>query len=285
FEGSVQDITARKLALEALRNRTQTIKLLQEIAVEANASESIEGTLQFALDRICGYTSWPVGHVSVLDEATGELVSLKLWHLDRPELFGEFRRVSEEYRFRAGIGLPGRVLAEGRPAWIIDIKVDPNFPRSQLATELGVRGAFGFPILTGKDVVGVMEFFTSKPAAPNQDLLEVMAHVGTQLGRVFERRKSERSLRAAKTAAEAASTAKSEFLANMSHELRTPLNSVIGFAGVLLKNKGGALKPDEITYLSRILDNGRHLLGLIDQVLDLTRVEAGETRLQLVATD
>src|SRR6185295_11631868 len=72
FEGSVQDITARKLALEALRNRTQTIKLLQEIAVEANASESIEGTLQFALDRICGYTSWPVGHVSVLDEATGE---------------------------------------------------------------------------------------------------------------------------------------------------------------------------------------------------------------------
>jgi signal transduction histidine kinase len=71
----------------------------------------------------------------------------------------------------------------------------------------------------------------------------------------------------------------------MSHELRTPLNSVIGFAAVLLKNKGGGLKPDEITYLSRIQANGRHLLGLIDQVLDLTRVEAGETRLEVVATE
>jgi signal transduction histidine kinase len=74
----------------------------------------------------------------------------------------------------------------------------------------------------------------------------------------------------------AANRAKSEFLANMSHELRTPLNSVIGFAGVLLRNKTGHLDPQDTAYIQRIHDNGKHLLGLINTVLDLAKVESGQ---------
>jgi len=73
----------------------------------------------------------------------------------------------------------------------------------------------------------------------------------------------------------AANRAKSEFLANMSHELRTPLNSVIGFASVLLRNKAGHLQPQDAAYVQRIHDNGKHLLGLINSVLDLAKVESG----------
>jgi signal transduction histidine kinase len=75
--------------------------------------------------------------------------------------------------------------------------------------------------------------------------------------------------------AEAGSRAKTNFLATMSHELRTPLNSIIGFANVLLKNKQGGMSPQELAFLDRIGSNGKHLLGLINTILDLSKIEAG----------
>ncbi len=92
-------------------------------------------------------------------------------------------------------------------------------------------------------------------------------------------------LRTQKAEAEAASTAKSRFLANMSHELRTPLNSVIGFANLLLKRSDGELTEAQLDYSSRIAANGRHLLGLINQVLDLAKIESGHVEVVRVPVD
>jgi PAS domain S-box-containing protein len=93
---------------------------------------------------------------------------------------------------------------------------------------------------------------------------------------VTEKKQVAAALSAAKTAAEEASLAKGEFLASMSHELRTPLNSVIGFANVLLKNKHGSLQATDLHYLERIRANGQHLLELINDVLDLSKIEVGK---------
>ncbi|MBA3645250.1 MAG: response regulator [Gemmatimonadaceae bacterium] len=102
---------------------------------------------------------------------------------------------------------------------------------------------------------------------------------------ITDRQLAEAALRKGKEAAEMANTAKSDFLARMSHELRTPLNSVIGFANVLLRNKAGNLREQDLTYLERIQKNGVNLLGLINDILDLSKIEAGRMEVELRPTD
>ncbi len=96
---------------------------------------------------------------------------------------------------------------------------------------------------------------------------------------ITRRREAEQALSTARDAAEHANRVKTEFLANMSHELRTPLNSVIGFAAILIKTRQETLDPEALDFLERIHDNGRHLLGLINSVLDLAKIEAGKQEL------
>ena len=189
------DITERKLAEEVLHQKTAFIQLLQEIAVAANESLTIENAMQVALDKLCAHTGWPVGHVYLLaDDNTGELVPSTIWHLEGGKRFETFRKVTEATRFDRGVGLPGRVLASGKPAWIIDVTKDPNFPRAKLALKIGVKAGFAFPVLIGKEVVAVLEFFSQEAIEPDNSLLEVIAHIGTQLGRVIERKRAEESV-------------------------------------------------------------------------------------------
>jgi PAS domain S-box-containing protein len=102
---------------------------------------------------------------------------------------------------------------------------------------------------------------------------------------VTPRVRAEEALRVAKDEAVAANKAKSDFLANMSHELRTPLNSVIGFTNILLKNKEGRLSDKDVGYLERVISNGKHLLELINEVLDLAKIEAGRMDLVIEPVD
>src|SRR5439155_7944494 len=145
--------------------------------------------------EICAYTGWPVGHAYLVAEnSTDPLIPTALWHLDHPERFAAFREITEATRFRRGEGLPGRVLDGGRQAWIVDVTQDNNFPRARHAIDIGVRGAFGFPVLAGPTVVAVLEFFSREPVQPDEVQREIAAQVGTQLGRIFERERASEAL-------------------------------------------------------------------------------------------
>src|SRR5262249_4291192 len=150
----MEELAGRKRAEEALRRQTAFVKLLQEIAVAANEAATIDEAMQFALDLICAHTGWRLGHGCLcVASFAGELTPTTLWHLENPEQFETFRKVTETTHFALGVGLPGRVLVSKKPAWIIDVTKDPNFPRVTAATDIGVKSAFGFPVLAGTEVV------------------------------------------------------------------------------------------------------------------------------------
>ncbi len=182
-------------ALRQLYTKQREVDLLRAIAVAANESSTIEDAMQICVERVCAYTSWPVGHVYLLTEDSPDLlVPTTIWHLDDPDRFSTFRQVTESTPLARGIGLPGRVLASGKPAWIMDVTKDANFPRAKIATDIGVRAGFGFPVLVGAEAVGALEFFSPEAVEPDESLLEVMAHIGTQLGRVVERKRASDAL-------------------------------------------------------------------------------------------
>ena len=101
------------------------------------------------------------------------------------------------------------------------------------------------------------------------------------LKEITEHRQTEAELKKAKIAADKANLAKSDFLANMSHELRTPLNHIIGFTEVVVDNKFGDLNDNQSKYLTNVLQSGQHLLSLINDILDLSKVEAGKLELEI----
>ncbi len=193
--GICQDITERKQVEDALRRETLFVKLLQVVAVNANLASNIEETLQIALDQICHYTGWPVGHVYRLDpDCPDVLAPTSIWSMESSEDSLNFRRVTEGTPLSRGVGLPGRVLASGEPAWIVDASKDTNLPRARAANEIGVKAGFAFPVFAGKEVAAVLEFFSLDATDPDGQLLEVMGHIGSQLGAVIERKQAEDAL-------------------------------------------------------------------------------------------
>ena len=146
--------------------------------------------LEPVLGRVCEHAGWPIGHAYLLPAGSAELTPGGAWSLEEPGAFESFRRATDATTFAAGEGLPGRVLASGEPAWIADFSGDANYARAEAAADVGLRAAIAFPVLTGAEVVGVLEFFTDAVEEPDPSLLRLMAQVGKQLGRVVERERS-----------------------------------------------------------------------------------------------
>lgn len=211
-------VVRRERADDAVKEKTGFLALSQLITAAANEAYSVEEALQTAINHVCAHTGWPVGHVYLYDDLTQELAPTDLWCLTDNTQFTDLRRATEVSRFSSGVGLPGRVLESGKPVWVTDVEEDVNFPRASLAREIGVKGAFAFPVLIGKQVAAVLEFFSTVVAEPDEPLLEVMVQIGTQLGRVVERQRAGDRLREREERFRAVTETASDAIISMDHQ-------------------------------------------------------------------
>jgi PAS domain S-box-containing protein len=180
------EITERKRAEERLRVQHTVAQVLAEAAT----IEEVTPRILRAMGECLG---WDVGALWRVDREAKALRCVELWHNASIEI-PEFERADWQFTFDPGVGLPGRVWSSLKPAYIPDVVPDKNLPRGPIAEREGLHAAFGFPILLGSEVLGVIEFFSREIRQPDQELLDMVATIGSQIGQFIERKHAEEAL-------------------------------------------------------------------------------------------
>jgi len=265
--GTVQDITERKRAEQRLVTQHTVTQMLAEAATLEEVTPKI-------LQTICEFLSWDLGALWSIDREAGVLRCVKVWHKESLEV-PQFEAISRESTFMAGIGLPGRVWFSREPMYIPDVVRDSNFPRAPIAGGEVLHAAFGFPILLGSEALGVMEFFSHEIRPPDQELLNMMATLGSQIGQFIERTRAEEKLH--KAQAELAHVTRvmtmGELTTSIAHEVNQPLAAIVTNANACLRwLAGGPPNLDEAREaVGRIVRDGNRAGDVIARIRSLVR--------------
>lgn len=177
-------------AIEALAARAAAQYAVSRILAESGTTDEAIPRL---LEAVCQHLDWDLGGIWTFTADEGVLRSAGMWR--RPSLIlTNFEAESRQRSFAPGVGLPGRVWATMKPHWLVNVVDDENFPRAAAAARDGLHAAAGFPILLDSQALGVMEFFSHEVRESDEDLLEMMAALGRQVGQFLERKSAETRL-------------------------------------------------------------------------------------------
>jgi signal transduction histidine kinase len=276
--GAVGELRAEveRLRRDLAEAREQQAATSGVLAVLGRATSDLDAVLETVVDsarRLCR------ADIALIFLLEGDAYRLAFVSGDLTE---ENRAYLDQHPLAQDRGtLAGRVGLERRPQQIADVLADPEYGRPDIQRHGGFRTTMGVPMLLDGEVVGVLIVWRTEVDPFSERATELLTTFATQAAIAIRNVDLVHALQARTAELEVVSRHKSEFLASMSHELRTPLNAVIGFSEVLLERMFGDLNDRQDEYLRDIWSSGKHLLELLNEILDLSKVEAGQMVLEM----
>jgi len=265
-----------------LSRSVSELKALGEVGQAVSSTLDLETVLRTIVARATELAGMDGGSIWEYDEAREEF---HLHATDRlPYALIEALRATP---IRKGEGALGRLAMTGEPVEIRDIADERSYQSRvrEILIQSGYRSVLAVPLLRENNLLGALAVNRNSAGAFTPETSELLQTFATQSALAIQNARLFREIEEKSRQLELASRHKSEFLANMSHELRTPLNAIIGFSEVLAERLFGEVNDKQAEYLGDILQSGRHLLSLINDILDLSKIEAGRMELEKTGFD
>jgi signal transduction histidine kinase len=275
---NVRLFTELQASTRELTRSVGELKALGEVGQAVSSTLDLEIVLSTIVSRATQLAGMDGGAIFEYDQA-GEV--FRLHTTDR--LSEELVAALGAAPIPRGEGAIGGLALTGEPVQIRDIADEGSYQSRvrEILIRLGYRSLLAVPLLREDRLLGGLVVNRKSSGEFSPQVIDLLRTFATQSALAIQNARLFREIEAKGRELEAASRHKSEFLANMSHELRTPLNAIIGFSEVLYERMFGEINEKQTEYVGDILESGRHLLSLINDILDLSKIEAGRMELEL----
>ncbi|MCI0448321.1 MAG: PAS domain S-box protein [Chlorobi bacterium] len=250
--GICQDITDLKTNETLIKKQNSLLKLLNDVILITNKSFDLKNSISYAINKVCQYTKWDVGHCYLKSE-DGTLVSSGLWNYNLGEEYISLKELFESAVFVKGEGLPGTAFEEQKAYWVKLSELEgESYKRLKFTGKTGLKTGIWIPVMKQTEAIGVLEFFKADDEPLDSEILECISNIGVELGSIVERseildkiREGEKHFKAvADTANEAIITSNKE--GNIIY-INKSVENIFGYnASELLSQKLTALMPEAL---------------------------------------